>query len=143
MDDHAGKVVEAAGGCSADGDEKTASTKSDEVVKAAERRTRSNQSSKKKKPSRTRSNQRAKKKSLPTLLKYPFNISEDIHRQASSGMMELGGNLLGVDTIESLSDESMGKSSQGDGINITAENISRLRPGQFLDDALVSFWMKW
>ena len=95
------------------------------------------------------------------LLVYPFSVDEAILSNAASGLKELGGDMLGLESVEdNTSDlvtdviiqgqsdvedasDSKVKSSRTHYVTIRAEDIERLCPGQFLNDTLVDFWMRW
>ena len=84
------------------------------------------------------------------LLVYPFAfvVEELALREASSGMKELGGDPLGVERTNDdgppdavmQHDAVTGRSHK---IVISEEDMNRLEPGQYLNDAIVDFWMRW
>ena len=116
------------------------------------RRTRSGGAKKEKKASENK-----------LLLVYPFAIDESVLTAAAAGLTELGGDLLGVEGASQSSatgsaveaeaadqsdgagdvSESKGKSSRTHYITIREDDKDRLSPGQFLNDSLVDFWMRW
>jgi len=103
------------------------------------RRTRSGGSNKKKKGSENN-----------LLLVYPFNVDESAMTEAASDLKELGGDSMGVEDLEiqnqsdggNASDDK-GKSSRTHYVTIREDDKDRLCPGQFLNDTLVDFWMRW
>ena len=104
---------------------------------------------------RTRSGGNKKKKDSDNelLLVYPFDVDEAILSEAASELKELGGDSLGVESVHAeMHDQSVG----GDGsydkgksstrthyVTIRQDDKERLCPGQFLNDSLVDFWMRW
>ena len=92
------------------------------------------------------------------LVVYPFGVDEAILSEAASGLKELGGDLLGIDDMDDtkppaasamqgvksdVEDDVKGKSSRTHYIIIRDDDVKRLCPGQFLNDTLVDFWMRW
>ena len=86
------------------------------------------------------------------LLVYPFDVGETILSEAASGLKELGGDLLGLDkaelTVQAELDEGnytaqVKKPPRTHYVTIREDDKERLRPGQFLNDTLVDFWMRW
>jgi len=92
------------------------------------------------------------------LVVYPFGVGEAILSEAASGLKELGGDLLGIDDMDDtkppaasamqgvksdVEDDVKGKSSRTHYIIIRDDDVERLCPGQFLNDTLVDFWMRW
>ena len=92
------------------------------------------------------------------LVVYPFGVDEAILSEAASGLKELGGDLLGIDDMDDtkppaasamqgvksdVEDDVKGKSSRTHYITIRDDDVERLCPGQFLNDTLVDFWMRW
>jgi hypothetical protein len=96
------------------------------------------------------------------LVVYPFKVDEDQLQHISSELNELGGDQLGVDEV--VTDAEMldapeedseveeggennpaetGRSSRTHHISIREDDKERLEPGQFLNDAIVDFWMSW
>jgi len=75
--------------------------------------------------------------------------------EAASGLKELGGDPLGIDLLdEEMDDQSTvgGDSTDDKGnaspsrthyVSIRQDDKDRLCPGQFLNDSLVDFWMRW
>lgn len=114
---------------------------------------------------RTRSggntNKKKKNSVNKLLLVYPFGVAESTLAEAASELTELSGDLLGVegarhnatlldDEDNGLSDgggedsdETKGKSSRTHYVTIREDDVERLSPGQFLNDTLVDFWMRW
>ena len=111
---------------------------------------------------RTRSGGKKKKKKdsdNKLLLVYPFAVDESVLTEAASGLTELGGDLLGVqgahDGTEQLLDVETNGQPDGGGnsdekgksrthyVTIRQDDKDRLAPGQFLNDTLVDFWMRW
>ena len=86
---------------------------------------------------------------------YPFGVDEAILSEAASGLKELGGDLLGIDDMDDtkppaastpctdVEDDVKGKSSRTNYVTISDDDVERLCPGQFLNDTLVDFWMRW
>ena len=91
------------------------------------------------------------------LVVYPFGVDETVLSEAASGLKELGGNSLGVENVSAidntkqLADVDMQDINNGDNSNgetcdlltIKDEDIERLCPGQFLNNTLVDFFMRW
>jgi len=83
------------------------------------------------------------------LLVYPFDIDEEMLSEASRGLLELGGNMLGVQPIlddqPDEDDVTVGTRlpPRTHNVIIRDEEYGRLSPGQFLNDTLVDFWMQW
>ena len=93
------------------------------------------------------------------LLVYPFDVDEAILTDATAGLKELGGDSLGVQTPHDVGEQpalaaSLDQDAQGDITNskgssrthyitIRQDDKERLCPGQFLNDSLVDFWMRW
>ena len=87
------------------------------------------------------------------LLVYPFDVEEAVLSAAASGLKELGGDLLGLDRSNAISVQ--GQLDEGDTaerikkptrthyVTIRDDDKERLCPGQFLNDTLVDFWMRW
>ena len=108
-----------------------------------------------------RSGGRKKKKDSENklLVVYPFGVEESVLTEAASGLKELGGESLGVveavvdgDTNQPVDvqmqgssdmEDVKGKSSRMHYVTIRDEDIERLCPGQFLNDTLVDFFMRW
>jgi len=80
---------------------------------------------------------------------YPFDVDEELLREASRGLLELRGDLLGVSL--SLVDQPDEDDVTGgtrmpprtNNVIICEEDYKRLSPGQLLNDTLVDFWMRW
>ena len=89
------------------------------------------------------------------LLVYPFDLDESALEEAVSGLKELGGDSLGVESADAKppTDVRMQDQSDGDGAGGKAsrthhiifhkDDTERLRLGKFLNDALIDFWMHW
>jgi Ulp1 family protease len=86
------------------------------------------------------------------LLEYPFDVDEELLREASQGLLELGGNMLGVKEDEHIVEDQLDeddvtrvtkKPLRTHHVTIHDEDYERLSPGQFLNDTLVDFWMRW
>jgi Ulp1 family protease len=87
------------------------------------------------------------------ILVYPFDAKETELSAAASGLKELGGDLLGLDRAharsvqgqldEANTTERMKKPSRTHYVTIRDDDKERLCPGQFLNDTLVDFWMRW
>ena len=103
---------------------------------------------------RTRSGVNKKKDEADNklLLVYPFDFDEEELSKAASGLKELGGDLLGLDRTEVSAQgqvdgdqvaEEMKKSTRTHYVTIREDDKERLCPGQFLNDTLVDFWMRW
>ena len=108
----------------------------------------------------TRSGGSKKKKDSENklLVVYPFGVDEAVLREAASGLKELGGDSLGVeeavdDKTNQPADVQMQDSSEIEDVKVKSsrmhyvtirdEDIERLCPGQFLNDTLVDFFMRW
>ena len=109
----------------------------------------------------TRSGGRKKKRDSENklLVVYPFGVDEEVLSEAASGLKELGGESLGVenvsvgDKINQPNDVQMQNSSDMEDVKVKSsrmhyvtirdEDIERLCPGQFLNDTLVDFFMRW
>eukprot|EP01082_Thalassiosira_pseudonana_P012513 g11502.t1 g11502 contig5:1019505-1021842(+) len=95
------------------------------------------------------------------LLVYPFKgADEEMLVEASTGMKELSGNRLGVkdemdvEEVEATANDSSDQNNdeatvevkdwaRAHYVTILQVAYNRLEPGQFLDDSLVDFWMRW
>ena len=88
------------------------------------------------------------------LVVYPFGVDESVLSEVASGLKELGGDSLGVedvvdDNTNQPADVEMqvinndGDNNISDLLTIRGEDIERLCPGQFLNDTLVDFFMRW
>ena len=93
------------------------------------------------------------------LLVYPFKVDEEKLQEISSNLTELGGNCLGVAETFVEAEESDNEAEDGNEadrdpalsntssrmhyVTIREDDMKRLSPGQFLNDALVDFWMSW
>ena len=92
------------------------------------------------------------------LVVYPFGVDEAILNEAASGLKELGGDLLGIEggqdtkppaasamkgVQSDVEDDGKGKSTRTHYVTIRDDDVERLCPGQFLNDTLVDFWMRW
>ena len=86
------------------------------------------------------------------LLDYPFDVDEEILREASRDLLELGGDLLGVQDDEPSVEYQLveddvtrvtNKPRRTHHVTIRDADYERLSPGIFLNDALVDFWMQW
>lgn len=91
------------------------------------------------------------------LVVYPFGVDETVLSEAASGLKELGGDSLGVENVTvgdktnqpagvEMQDINNGDNSNGetcDLLTIKDEDIERLCPGQFLNNTLVDFFMRW
>ena len=73
-------------------------------------------------------------------------------KEASRGLLELGGDLLGVQDDEpSVEDQLVeddvtrvtNKPRRTHHVIIREDDYKRLSPGQLLNDAFVDFWMRW
>ena len=108
---------------------------------------------------RTRSKKYLEKKDGENelLLCYPFAADEATLADAACGLTELDGDLLGVKPprdVEALVDDGAahncsdkaggaGGGGRAHYVTIRQEDKDRLHPGQFLNDSLVDFWMRW
>eukprot|EP00581_Thalassiosira_minuscula_P018889 CAMPEP_0183719814 /NCGR_PEP_ID=MMETSP0737-20130205/12607_1 /TAXON_ID=385413 /ORGANISM="Thalassiosira miniscula, Strain CCMP1093" /LENGTH=992 /DNA_ID=CAMNT_0025949571 /DNA_START=52 /DNA_END=3027 /DNA_ORIENTATION=+ len=113
---------------------------------------------------RTRSGGKGNKKKKDSenklLLVYPFDVNDETLTEAASGLKELGGDTFGVkrtrDAGEQMDvdimDQPKGGGNRDEGgksstrthyITIREDDKERLCPGQFLNDSLVDFWMRW
>ena len=98
------------------------------------------------------------------LLVYPFKgADEEMLVEASTGMKELSGHRLGVkdemdvEEVEATANDSSDQNNdEADEATVEVKDwvrahyvtilqvaYNRLQPGQFLDDALLDFWMRW
>jgi hypothetical protein len=86
------------------------------------------------------------------LLVYPFDIEDARLSAAASGLKELGGDLLGLNRADVGVQGQLGEGNVADGnkkptrahyVTIREDDKERLYPGQFLNDTLVDFWMRW
>eukprot|EP01082_Thalassiosira_pseudonana_P009089 g8088.t1.2.5e17418a g8088 g8088.t1 contig27:163628-167782(+) len=95
------------------------------------------------------------------LLVYPFKgADEEMLAEASTGLKELSGHHLGVkdemdvEEVEATANDSSDQnddeatvevkgSARAHYVTICQEDYNRLEPGQFLNDSLVDFWMRW
>ena len=86
------------------------------------------------------------------LLVYPFDIEDARLSAAASGLKELGGDLLGLNRADVGVQDQLGEGNVADGnkkptrahyVTIREDDKERLYPGQFLNDTLVDFWMRW
>eukprot|EP00970_Alexandrium_tamarense_P015004 scaffold4566_cov103-Alexandrium_tamarense.AAC.1 len=95
------------------------------------------------------------------LLVYPFKgADEEMLVEASTGMIELSGHRLGVkdemdvEEVEATANDSSDQNNdeatvevedwvRAHYVTILQVAYNRLQPGQFLDDALLDFWMRW
>ena len=86
------------------------------------------------------------------LLVFPFDVDEESLSEASRGLLELGGDLLGVVEDEPSVEDQLDKNDvtrrtkkppRTHHVTIRDEDYERLSPGQFLNDILVDFWMRW
>ena len=86
------------------------------------------------------------------LLVYPFDIEDSVLSAAASGLKELGGDLLGLERAVVGLQGQLGEGNIADGtkkptkahyVTIREDDKERLCPGQFLNDTLVDFWMRW
>ena len=91
------------------------------------------------------------------LLVYPFKVDEAVLAKASRDLLELNGDTLGVPDADDPTPETSqpvqnpsadtGVKKKGSSrvhyVTIREEERDRLAPGQFLNDSLVDFWMRW
>ena len=89
------------------------------------------------------------------LVVYPFGVDESVLSEAASGLKELGGNSLGVENISAVNNTNQPADVEmqdtdndednhiSDLLTIKNDDIERLCPGQFLNDTLVDFFMRW
>jgi hypothetical protein len=86
------------------------------------------------------------------LLVYPFDIADARLSAEASGLKELGGALLGLNRADECVQGQLGEGNVADGtkkptrthyVTIREDDKKRLCPGQFLNDVLVDFWMRW
>ena len=83
--------------------------------------------------------------SRKVLLVYPFAVDEAILTEADSELTELGGDLLGVEGAQEGAYNGITQflDEETKYITIRQGDRDRLHPGQFLNDTLVDFWMRW
>ena len=84
------------------------------------------------------------------ILVYQFDAKGTELSVAAYGLMELGGDLLGFDNhgtelnLMIISPKnSTRKSGRKHYMTIREDDKDRLTEGQYLNDALVDFWMRW
>jgi len=86
------------------------------------------------------------------ILVFPFDAKETEMREAASGLKELGGDLLGLDQAHAIcapgqiveaktTKRKRGNNKQS--TTIRAVDKECLRPGVWLNDVHVNFWMSW
>ncbi len=80
------------------------------------------------------------------LLVYPFEVDEAVLSGSAADLTELGGKLFGLEArppakTDRISDNK--KPPRTHYVTICEDDKDRLRPGQFLNDTLVDFWMRW
>jgi len=105
-----------------------------------------------------KSKRKKKESENKLLVVYPFGVDEATLSEAASGLKELGGDLLGLDDMgdtkppaasakqgvhSDVEDDGKGKSSRTHYVSIHDDDVKRLCPGEFLNDSLVDFWMRW
>jgi hypothetical protein len=88
-----------------------------------------------------------KKKENKLLLVYPFDVGEAVLSGSASALTELGGDSLGLEAepaaqVDHPSDNQK-RPSRTHYVTICEDDKGRLQPGQFLNDTLVDFWMRW
>jgi len=102
---------------------------------------------------RSKSKKKGKILKKPVLV-FPFEADEEVFSKAASSLSELraareisdGESIALIQPQDSDLDEKDVKvrgSSRTHYISIREDDIERLAPGEFLNDALVDFWMKW
>jgi len=81
------------------------------------------------------------------LLVYPFDVDEAVLSGSAADFTELGGKLFGLEAGPPAQADNVGDNKKRPPrthyITICEEDKDRLRPGQFLNDSLVDFWMRW
>lgn len=94
------------------------------------------------------------------LLVYPFDTDQATLTEAASELKELGGDSLGVESAHDagqllgaaphdqadggdITNRKGNSSSRTHFVTIRQNDKERLSPGQFLNDSLVDFWMRW
>lgn len=93
---------------------------------------------------------KTKKGENKLLLVYPFEVDEAVLIGSASGLTELGGYKFGLDdgppiteTYVEMTGDNKELPSRTHYVTICEEDKERLQPGQFLNDTLVDFWMRW
>jgi hypothetical protein len=81
------------------------------------------------------------------LLVYPFDVDEAVLSGSASALTELGGDSLGLEAEPAAQvdhpSENQKRPSRTHYVTICEDDKDRLKPGQFLNDTLVDFWMRW
>jgi hypothetical protein len=96
--------------------------------------------------SRAQQVSKKKRKESKLLLVYPFEVDEAVLSGSAADLTELGGKLFGLEArppakTDRISDNK--KPPRTHYVTICEDDKDRLRPGQFLNDTLVDFWMRW
>jgi Ulp1 family protease len=78
------------------------------------------------------------------LIEYPFKFDVRKIQHITSCLKELGGDQLGVDEVATDIEiiDALGE-AQKHHISIHEDDKKRLEPGQWLNDAIVEFWVSW
>lgn len=74
-----------------------------------------------------------------TVLQFPFKASDDVFVEASSRSTELKRAAVTQHGSESESEQIEVR----DPVVLLEETVARLEPGEWFDDSLISFWLKW
>ena len=93
---------------------------------------------------------KTKKGENKLLLVFPFEVDEAVLIGSAAGLTELGGKLFGLEdgppiteTYNNATGDNKKPPSRTHYVTICEEDKERLQPGQFLNDTLVDFWMRW
>ncbi len=86
---------------------------------------------------------KTKKGENKLLLVYPFEVDEAVLSGAAADLIELGGNLFGLDAPTPPANTNKKLPPRTHYTTIEERDKDMLSPGQWLNDTLVDFWMKW
>ncbi len=88
-----------------------------------------------------------KKEENKLLLVYPFEVDEAVLSGSAVDLTELGGKLFGLEAgppaKADIGSDNKKRPPRTHYVTICEDDKDRLRPGQFLNDTLVDFWMRW
>jgi hypothetical protein len=93
--------------------------------------------------SRAQQVSKKKRKESKLLLVYPFEVDEAVLSGAAADLIELGGNLFGLDAPTPPANTNKKLPPRTHYTTIEERDKDMLSPGQWLNDTLVDFWMKW
>ena len=74
-----------------------------------------------------------------TVLQFPFKAGDDVFVNASSQLTELKRASVAQHGSESESEQIEVRGP----VVLLDKTVARLEPGKWLDDSLISFWLKW